>query len=112
MPELPPMTTTVWPSNSGSRWVTAVVAVVMISPVRGAGARSRNAAVTTFQLNSLHLRGARHARPSQVEDHLAPRSGAANKRFSRCGRIQRLRVIFHGAGNQRRFTGVADAGST
>src|SRR5262249_46145778 len=29
MPELPPMTTTVWPSNSGSRWVTAVVAVVM-----------------------------------------------------------------------------------
>src|SRR5262249_44516825 len=31
----PPMTTTVWPSNSGSRWVgTAVVAVVMIPPVR------------------------------------------------------------------------------
>jgi hypothetical protein len=37
MPELPPMTTTVWPNNSGSRWVgTAVVGVVMIPPVRGA----------------------------------------------------------------------------
>jgi len=48
MPELPPMTTTVWPSNSGSRWVTAVVAVVMIPPVRGSGDLSRNATVTTF----------------------------------------------------------------
>src|SRR5262249_40928950 len=34
MPALPPMTTTVWPSSSGSRWVdTAVIAVVMIPPV-------------------------------------------------------------------------------
>jgi hypothetical protein len=88
------------------------VAAVMIPPVRGAGDRSRNATVITFQPNSLHLRGARHARPLQVEDHLAPRSAAANKRISRCGRIQRLRVIFHGAGNQRRLTGVADPGST
>src|SRR5262249_34634148 len=42
MPELPPMTTTIWPSNSGSRWVTAVVAVVMIPPVRGARDRIAN----------------------------------------------------------------------
>jgi hypothetical protein len=57
------MTTTVWPSNSGSRWVTAVVAVVMIPPVRGSGDWSRNA-TSTFQLKSLHLRGMQHGRPS------------------------------------------------
>src|SRR5262249_35187372 len=39
MPALPPMTTTVWPNSSGSRWVdTAVVEVVMIRPA-GGGAR-------------------------------------------------------------------------
>src|SRR6516164_7509738 len=50
--------------------------------------------------------------PSQVEDHLAPRPGAANERVSLCGRIQRLRVVVHVASNQRRFAGVADPGPT
>jgi hypothetical protein len=37
---------------------------------------------------------------------------AKRRRVSLCGRIQRLRVVFHVAGNQRRFAGVADPGST
>ena len=49
---------------------------------------------------------------SQVEDHLTPRSAAANKCVSLRGRIQRLGVVVHVAGNQRRFAGVADPGST
>src|SRR5262249_14823116 len=34
------------------------------------------------------------------------------QRVSRCGWIERIRVVLHLAGNQRRFAGVADRGST
>src|ERR1700737_3102079 len=38
MPALPPISTTVWPSNSGSRWMTTgVVVLVMIPPIGDAG---------------------------------------------------------------------------
>ena len=61
---------------------------------------------------TVQQKGSWAAAPLNVEDHLTSRSAAANKRVSLCRRIQRLRIVFHVAGNQRCFAGVADPGST
>src|SRR3954468_20560089 len=82
-------------SSSRSLTMTSGVGTDSVSHQRAAGStarRSRSAA-------------------SQVQDHVAPRLGAADEHAPVGGWLHRVGAVTDTAGDERRLTGLADAGS-